>query len=140
MIRNTINSLILHERIQTTKRKAQEVKRIVEKIITRAAINNLHNWRLISSYLQDKGTVDKLMNVIGPRFASRPGGYTRILTMTNRRGDNAEMVLFELVERSSPKKGANEKEGRQSRRAAPSKAKTTRQSAPSLTSSKREKS
>ncbi len=139
MIRNSINSLILYERIRTTKRKAREVRRVAEKLITRAATNNLHNWRLLSSYLQDKNTVAKLMNVIGPRFATRPGGYTRILTVGNRRGDNAEMVLFELVERSAPQKEATEKSRRQSRRATTSKAKTARQPVPSSASSAGEK-
>lgn len=102
MMRNAINSLILRERLRTTKAKAREVQRVVEKMITRAATNSVHNWRHIHNYLQDKQTVAKLMNVIGPRFAARSGGYTRILSIGNRRGDNAEMVLFELVERSAP--------------------------------------
>ena len=102
MIRNTINALILHESVRTTKAKAREVRKSIEKLITRAAVNNVHNWRYLYSYLQSKEQVAKLINTIGPRFANRTGGYTRILSLGNRRGDAAEMVLFELVERSAP--------------------------------------
>jgi large subunit ribosomal protein L17 len=91
-------SLFKHERITTTKTKAQEVRRVAERLITRAKVDSVHNRRLVSAHLFDEGVVAKLFNDIGPRMKDRPGGYTRILKLGERYGDAAEIVILELVD------------------------------------------
>lgn len=98
--RNMATSLLRHERIKTTKAKALAVRRTVEKMITRAKVDSVHNRRIIARDIQDKEILNKLFTEIGPRFEKRPGGYTRILKLGHRKGDAAEMVLLELVEKS----------------------------------------
>ncbi len=100
MFRNMCNSLIEHEAIKTTVPKAKELRRIVEPLITLAKEPTLANKRLAFDRLRNRDNVVKLFNVLGPRFAKRPGGYTRILKMGFRVGDNAPMAYMELVERS----------------------------------------
>jgi large subunit ribosomal protein L17 len=100
MFRNMANSLIEHEAIKTTVPKAKELRRIVEPLITLAKENTVANKRLAFSRLRNRDNVVKLFNVLGPRFATRPGGYTRILKMGFRVGDNAPMALIELVDRA----------------------------------------
>lgn len=100
MTRNMVTSLFRHERITTTKPKAQAIRRVAEKMITRAKSDTVHNRRLIARDIQDKGVVAKLFTELGPRFKERPGGYTRILKLGPRMSDAAEMVILELVERS----------------------------------------
>ena len=100
MFRNMANSLIEHEAIKTTVPKAKELRRIVEPLITLAKEPTLANKRLAFDRLRNRDNVVKLFNVLGPRFAKRPGGYTRILKMGFRVGDNAPMAYMELVERS----------------------------------------
>ena len=100
MLRNMMNSLIAHEAIKTTVPKAKEVRRVVEPMITLAKEATLANRRLAFDRLRDRDSVTKLFEVLGPRFKARPGGYTRILKMGFRVGDNAPMALVELVERS----------------------------------------
>jgi len=100
MFRNMANSLIEHEAIKTTVPKAKELRRIVEPLITLAKENTVANKRLAFSRLRNRDNVVKLFNVLGPRFATRPGGYTRILKMGFRVGDNAPMAFMELVERT----------------------------------------
>ena len=100
MLRNMANSLIEHEAIKTTVPKAKELRRIVEPLITLAKEPTLANKRLAFDRLRNRDNVVKLFNVLGPRFAARPGGYTRILKMGFRVGDNAPMAYMELVERS----------------------------------------
>ena len=99
MLRNMMNSLIAHEVIKTTVPKAKELRRVVEPMITLAKIATVANRRLAFNRLRDRDSVTKLFNVLGPRSASRPGGYTRILKMGYRVGDNAPMALVELVDR-----------------------------------------
>ncbi len=99
MLRNMATSLFKYERIQTTKAKALEVKRVSEKMITRAKVDSVHNRRIIAKDIWDKAIVNKLFTDIGPRNANRPGGYTRMFKLgTLRQGDAAEMVILELVE------------------------------------------
>ncbi|MBT3272573.1 MAG: 50S ribosomal protein L17 [Spirochaetales bacterium] len=98
LIRNMVTQLYRHERIRTTKAKALEVRRKAEKFITRAKEDSVHNRRIVAKAIQDKEILAKLFTDIGPRFTSRPGGYTRILKIGFRKGDAAEMVLLELVE------------------------------------------
>lgn len=100
MLRNMANSLIEHEAIKTTVPKAKELRRVVEPLITLAKEPSLANKRLAFDRLRNRDNVVKLFNVLGPRFAKRPGGYTRILKMGFRVGDNAPMAYMELVERT----------------------------------------
>ncbi len=100
MLRNMMNSLIQHEAIKTTLPKAKELRRVVEPMITLAKVKSVANMRLAFSRLRDRDSVTKLFSDLGPRFAKRPGGYTRILKMGFRVGDNAPMAFVELVERA----------------------------------------
>ncbi len=99
MTNNMITSLFRHERIRTTKAKALEVRRRAEKMVTRAKVDTVHNRRTVGKRIHDKGVLAKLFTDIGPRFQTRNGGYTRILKLGPRRGDAAEMVILELVDR-----------------------------------------
>ena len=96
--RNLALSLFIHERIQTTPAKAKEAKRLAERMITLAKEGSLHSRRQAMSFLQDRDVVNKLFTEIAPRYATRKGGYTRILHLDELRlGDRARQVLFELV-------------------------------------------
>ena len=99
MLRNMMNSLIEHEVIKTTLPKAKELRRVVEPMITLAKEPTLANKRLAFDRLRNRDNVVKLFDVLGPRFKARPGGYTRILKMGFRVGDNAPMAFVELVDR-----------------------------------------
>ncbi len=99
MLRNMCNSLLLHEAIKTTVPKAKELRRVVEPLITLAKVATLANRRLAFNRLRDRDMVTKLFNELGPRYNTRPGGYTRILKMGFRIGDNAPMAFVELVDR-----------------------------------------
>ena len=103
MLRNMCNSLLTHEAIKTTVPKAKELRRVVEPLITLAKEATLANRRLAFDRTRDRDVVSKLFNELGPRFAARPGGYTRILKMGFRVGDNAPMAFVELVDRPEPK-------------------------------------
>jgi len=99
MLRNMCNSLLQHEAIKTTVPKAKELRRVVEPLITLAKEPTLANRRLAFDRTRDRDIVTKLFNVLGPRYKARPGGYTRILKMGFRIGDNAPMAFVELVDR-----------------------------------------
>ncbi|AKU67117.1 50S ribosomal protein L17 [Ottowia sp. oral taxon 894] len=99
MLRNMMNSLIEHEAIKTTLPKAKELRKIIEPMITLAKKDSLANKRLAFNRLRDRDSVVKLFAVLGPRYQTRPGGYTRILKMGFRVGDNAPMAFVELVDR-----------------------------------------
>jgi len=99
MLQNMMNSLIEHEVIKTTVPKAKELRRVIEPMITLAKKPTVANKRLAFDRLRDRDSVVKLFGELGPRFAARPGGYTRILKMGFRVGDNAPMALVELVDR-----------------------------------------
>lgn len=99
MFRNMAVSLITHEAIKTTLPKAKELRRIVEPLITLAKEPTVANRRLAFARLRDRDAVVKLFNEIGPRYQARPGGYTRVLKMGFRQGDNAPMAFMELVDR-----------------------------------------
>ena len=107
--RNMVTSLFRYERIETTKAKALEVRKMAEKMITRAKEDSVHNRRIVASDIYDEAVVAKLFKEIAPMFAERKGGYTRILKTGNRLGDAAEMVLLELVEKTSKKEAKAEK-------------------------------
>ena len=98
LLRNMASSLILHERIETTTGRAKELRPYAERLITLAKRGDLHARRLAAARLQGSDVVGKLFDDIGPRFAQRPGGYTRILKLGTRKGDAAEMSLIELVD------------------------------------------
>ncbi|SHF24811.1 large subunit ribosomal protein L17 [Lampropedia hyalina DSM 16112] len=99
MLRNMSNSLIEHELIKTTVPKAKELRRVVEPLITLAKVDSVANRRLAFNRLRNRDNVTKLFNDLGPRFNTRPGGYTRILKIGFRVGDNAPLALVELVDR-----------------------------------------
>ena len=99
MLRNMMNSLIEHEAIKTTVPKAKELRRVIEPMITLAKVDSVANRRLAFARLRDDASVAKLFTNLGPRYNSRPGGYTRILKMGFRVGDNAPMAFVELVDR-----------------------------------------
>jgi large subunit ribosomal protein L17 len=102
LLRSLSVSLLRHETIRTTVPKAKELRRVVEPLITLGKQDSEANRRLAFSRLRDTEIVAKLFDTIGPRFKARPGGYTRILHMAPRPGDNAPMALMQLVERSVP--------------------------------------
>ena len=102
MLRNMCNSLITHEAIKTTVPKAKELRMAVEPLITLAKTPSLANRRLAFDRTRDRAVVSKLFDVLGPRYNTRPGGYTRILKMGFRVGDNAPMAFVELVDRPEP--------------------------------------
>ena len=102
LLRSLSVSLLRHETIRTTIPKAKELRRVVEPLITLGKDDSQANRRLAFSRLRDTEIVAKLFDTIGPRFKARPGGYTRILHMAPRPGDNAPMALMQLVERSAP--------------------------------------
>jgi large subunit ribosomal protein L17 len=98
MLRNMAASLLRHETIRTTVPKAKELRRVVEPLITLGKHNSEANRRRAFSRLRDEEVVDKLFDTLGPRFMSRPGGYTRILRMDPRPGDSAPMALMQLLD------------------------------------------
>nr|MBF0685098.1 50S ribosomal protein L17 [Pseudomonas sp.] len=99
MFRNMAVSLITHEAIKTTLPKAKELRRVVEPLITLSKEPTVANKRLAFARLRDRDAVVKLFGEIGPRYAARNGGYTRVLKMGFRQGDNAPMAFMELVDR-----------------------------------------
>jgi large subunit ribosomal protein L17 len=102
LMRNMSVSLLRHETIRTTLPKAKELRRVVEPLITLAKSDGDANRRLAFARLRDREVVEKLFADLGPRFKSRPGGYTRILRMMPRPGDSAPMALMQLVEGAQP--------------------------------------
>ncbi|MGH7720376.1 MAG: 50S ribosomal protein L17 [Gemmatimonadaceae bacterium] len=98
LMRSLATSLIEHEVIETTEAKAKELRPFVEKLITKAKTGTLHARRLAGRHIQKREAADKLFREIGPRFATRAGGYTRILKTRHRKGDGAEMARIELIE------------------------------------------
>ncbi|MFM8431835.1 MAG: 50S ribosomal protein L17 [Bacteroidota bacterium] len=98
LLSNLAASLILHKRINTTVAKAKALRVYVEPIITRSKNDTTHSRRMVFRYLQNKTAVSELFREIAPRINDRPGGYTRIIKLGNRPGDNAEMCMMELVD------------------------------------------
>ena len=117
LFKSLIVSLILRERIKTTEAKAKAVRGLVEKIITKAKNNGLHAQRQIASVVHDKKALNKLITEIAPRFKNRSGGFTRILKLGKRRGDQAMIVELSLVEggeaKSSPSSLPKKKQKKQ---------------------------
>ncbi|OSZ81740.1 50S ribosomal protein L17 [Chitinophagaceae bacterium IBVUCB1] len=130
LLSNLTCQLIEHKRIITTLAKAKSLRVYAEPLITRSKNDNMHNRRVVFSYLQDKEAIKELFGTIGDKVASRPGGYTRIIKLPRRMGDAADMAMIELVDfneiyKKDAKEGA--KKTRRSRRAgtATKKAETT---------------
>lgn len=98
MFRNMVTSFLNHERITTTDSKAKELRSIADKMITLGKRGDLHAMRLAASYIREKSVVTKLFTTIAPRYVDRPGGYTRIVKLGIRPGDNAPLSMIELVE------------------------------------------
>ena len=98
MLANMASSLIKHKRVSTTVAKAKALRSYVEPIINKSKDDTTHSRRVVFSYLQDKDTVKELFSVVAGKIASRPGGYTRIIKVGNRAGDNADMCVIELVD------------------------------------------
>ena len=109
LLMNLANSLFHHESIKTTNPKAMELKRVAERLITLAKRRDLHSLRLAFSFLRDKNVVRKLFSDIGERYSAINGGYTRVLKIGNRKGDNAPMALIELTQKKEEKKAKEEK-------------------------------
>lgn len=128
MLSNMASSLILHKRITTTTAKAKALKTFVEPLITKSKEDSTHSRRMAFSFLKDKTAVSELFREISPKVAERPGGYTRILKIGNRIGDNAEMCILELVDYNEAMLGG----------AAAVKTKTTRRRRPSKKTSTEE--
>jgi large subunit ribosomal protein L17 len=99
MLRNLAVSILVHERVRTTEAKAKEVRRLVERIITWGKRGDLHARRLTARQVRSRTVVKRIFDDLAPRYSNRPGGYTRILKAGFRHGDNAPMVIMELVDR-----------------------------------------
>ncbi|WP_055556114.1 50S ribosomal protein L17 [Streptomyces sp. NBRC 110028] len=98
LLANLATALFEHGRITTTEAKARRLRPVAEKLVTKAKKGDLHNRRLVLQSIRDKSVVHTLFTEIAPRYENRPGGYTRITKIGNRRGDNAPMAVIELVE------------------------------------------
>lgn len=108
-------ALFKYERVRTTLAKAREARRVAERLITRARTDSVHNRRVAGRTIQDERLLAKLFKDIAPRFASRPGGYTRILKLGKRYGDASEMAILELVERKERERLRKKKEAQAAR-------------------------
>ncbi|HON88685.1 MAG TPA: 50S ribosomal protein L17 [Spirochaetia bacterium] len=117
MLSNMTTMLFKHERIITTKAKAIEVRRVAEKMITRAKEDSVHNRRVIASRIKDEAVLAKLFNEIGVRMKERNGGYTRILKLGMRKNDAAKLVVLELVDRAVDDSKENKKKERNAKKA-----------------------
>lgn len=118
LMANMASSLIIHKRITTTLAKAKALRTYVEPLITKGKDSTTHNQRTVFAYLKDKEAVKELFTVVGAKVANRPGGYTRILKVGNRMGDNAEMAFIELVDFNEYFQGfgTDKKESKKTRR------------------------
>lgn len=141
MLSNMAASLILHKKIETTLAKAKSLRTYVEPLITKSKEDSTHSRRVVFSFLQNKEAVTELFRNISVKVANRPGGYTRILKIGNRLGDNAEMCIMELVDYNENLLAAQEtktKTTRRSRRGGVKKKEEVAQSAPVPVESKKE--
>lgn len=131
LLSNMASSLILHKRIQTTVAKAKELRKYVEPMITKSKTDSTNNRRVVFSYLQNKDAIKELFSIVSEKVANRPGGYTRIIKLGNRLGDNAEICFIELVDFNETMLAASaEKAGKTRRSRRGGAAKATEASAP----------
>ena len=112
LIAGLVTQLVRHEQIVTTLPKAKDLKRLIDKYITMAKKGDLNNRRIAAGRLREDDMVKKLFDVLGPRYASRSGGYSRVIKMGPRYGDAAEMAVIELVDRDESAKGKLDHERR----------------------------
>jgi large subunit ribosomal protein L17 len=126
MFRNQLASLIQNERIVTTLPKAKELRPLIEKLVTLGKNDSVHARRQAARMIADDGVIGKLFDTLGPRFSTRPGGYTRIIKLGSRRGDAAEMAILEFVgytlpeeQKSAPAAAAASKKARKTEGAEP---------------------
>ena len=113
LLKAQAKALFRHERIRTTVSKAKEARKLAEKLITRAKVDSVHNRRMVARAIDDGRVLDKLFKEIAPRYAQRPGGYTRILKMGRRFGDASEMVILELLDRKERERKRKKKEAQE---------------------------
>jgi len=139
MLSNMATSLILHKRIKTTEAKAKALRMYVEPLITKSKNDSTHNRRTVFAYLRSKEAVTELFREVSMKVADRPGGYTRIIKLGKRLGDNAEMCMIELVDFNEHMLSTKEtkKKSRRSRRGGSKK--TTQTSTPTSETKKAEK-
>jgi large subunit ribosomal protein L17 len=131
LLRSLTTSLFRHERIRTTLPKAKELRPFAEKLITLARRDDLHSRRLVAAQVADRDVVKKLFTSLGPRFASRPGGYTRTFKLGKRQGDGAEMAIVELLgSEGLVKKQSEERKAKRDRVAAAAKKREDDQTPP----------
>jgi large subunit ribosomal protein L17 len=116
LLRNLVTSLLQHEHLQTTDAKAKEMRRWVDRMITLGKRNTVHARRQAAAFVRGRDIVKKLFDEIAPRFANRPGGYTRITKLGTRHGDAAPISLIELVERGDRARSEAEKKRERRRR------------------------
>lgn len=114
LFKKLISALVIHGQIKTTETKAKAIRGLVDKLITKGKNQTLHSRRLIAAFLQNKKAVNKIVDELGPLFKKRPGGFTRIIRLGKRRGDDAMMVKLELVEK--PKKKEDQKEDKKGKK------------------------
>ena len=104
LFRNLLSALILHGEVKTTESKAKATRRLFDRLITKGKSGTLHARRIVAAFLNNKQAVHKLVDEIAPKFKDRPGGFTRMIRLGQRRGDDAMMVKLELIEKPEPKK------------------------------------
>lgn len=143
MFANMASSLIEHKRINTTTAKAKVLRQFVEPLITKSKTDTTHNRRLVFAKLRNKHAVTELFRDVAPKVGDRPGGYTRIIKIGNRLGDNADMAMIELVDFNETydlKSGGAKKTTRRSRRGGKNKAASAEAAKPATDSAKESKS
>lgn len=139
MLANMAVSLIEHKRINTTLAKAKALKQFVEPLVTKSKEDTTHNRRLVFSSLRDKEAITELFREVAPKVGDRPGGYTRIIKLGNRLGDNADMAMIELVDFNETYKLTKPEKKKTTRRAGRTKkAADTAQAAPATEDKKEE--
>ncbi len=136
MLKNMATSLFRHEKITTTTPKAKELKRYSERLITLAKKGSPHARRQAHVEIRDVEVLNKLFGTLGPRFASRSGGYTRLVRVGRRAGDNAEMAVVELVERTKAVEPEAPEKGKQGKKAKSEKGETAEAAKPEKKSKK----
>ena len=127
LFKSLIQALILHEELQTTESKAKAVRRLVDKLITKAKAGTLHARRQIMAFLPDKKAANKLVDEIAPRFKKRASGFTKLIRLGKRKGDNAMVVKMELVEKkpkNASRAGQNDSSERKDKKKRKGKIKT----------------
>jgi len=130
LLSNLASSLILNKRIETTVAKAKELRKYVEPLITKSKTDNTNNRRVVFSYLQNKEAIKELFGIISEKVANRPGGYTRIIKLGNRLGDNEEVCFIELVDFNETMLAAAAEKGAKTRRSRRGGAKKETEAAP----------